>query len=103
VQLELAGGWRPIALLSTIGKTIEDIITKRIANAAGEKNLLPASQMGNRINRSFRELLLLLSLTSSNTTTPVLSCLPWSSNPCVSHTEYKGLPLIAQYVALYFL
>ena len=51
-QLQLAGGWRPIALLNTVGKVIEAIVAGRIADAAEVNNLLPANQMGNRRNRS---------------------------------------------------
>jgi hypothetical protein len=51
-QLQTASGWRPIALLSTIGKVIEAIIAERIAEAAENNHLLPQNQMGNRKNRS---------------------------------------------------
>jgi hypothetical protein len=51
-QLQLAGGWRPIALLNTVGKVIEAIVAERIADAAEANNFLPANQMGNRRNRS---------------------------------------------------
>jgi hypothetical protein len=35
------GPWRPIALLSTIGKIIESVTAKRLSNAAEEYSLLP--------------------------------------------------------------
>lgn len=46
------GGWRPIALLSTVGKVLEAIIGERIAGAAEERQILPEGQMGNRKGRS---------------------------------------------------
>ena len=42
------GGWRPISLLSIIGKVIEVIINDRIAKTAEEYKLLLKGQMGNR-------------------------------------------------------
>ena len=49
---EVAGSWRPIALLKTIGKVTEKIVTKRIKEAAEAHELLPPSQMGARAQRS---------------------------------------------------
>ena len=46
------GGWRPISLLSTIGKVIKATISDRIAEAAEEHKLLPEGQIGNRRQRS---------------------------------------------------
>jgi hypothetical protein len=46
------GAWRPIALLSTIGKVIETLTAKRIGKAAEENHLLPDTQMGARAGRS---------------------------------------------------
>ena len=43
-----AGGYRLIALLSSIGKVIEAIIAARISRAAKENGLLLEEQMGNR-------------------------------------------------------
>jgi hypothetical protein len=51
-QLRAPGGWRPISLLSTLGKVIEGIIGTRIADAAEAQRLLPEGQMGNRKGRS---------------------------------------------------
>jgi hypothetical protein len=51
-QYQTAGGYRPIALLSTIGKVIEALIGRRVARAAEENGLLPDGQMGNRPGRS---------------------------------------------------
>src|SRR5436190_2199399 len=45
-------GWRPISLLSTIGKVIKATIGDRIAKAAEEHKLLPEGQIGNRRQRS---------------------------------------------------
>jgi len=52
LQQQTAGAYRPISLLSTIGKVIEAIIGRRIASAAEAHKLLPTLQMGNRPKRS---------------------------------------------------
>jgi hypothetical protein len=54
------GAWRPIALLSTIGKVIETLIAKRIGKVAEENHLLPDTQMGARVGRSMEIALELL-------------------------------------------
>jgi len=54
------GAWRPIALLSTIGKVIETLAARRLSDLAERENLLPDSQMGNRRNRSVETALDLL-------------------------------------------
>jgi hypothetical protein len=46
------GAWRPIALLSTLGKVIETLAARRLSDLAEQEGLLPDSQMGNRRNRS---------------------------------------------------
>ena len=46
------GAWRPIALLSTIGKVIESLIAKRLGRVAEENHLLLDTQMGARAGRS---------------------------------------------------
>lgn len=46
------GSYRPIALMSTIGKVLERIIARRIAEAVEEHQLLPDTQMGARRGRS---------------------------------------------------
>ena len=46
------GAWRPIALLSTIGKLIETLLARRLGALAEREGLLPDTQMGNRRNRS---------------------------------------------------
>jgi len=45
-------GYRPIALLPTIGKVIEVVVARRVTEAAEANGLLPDEQMGNRANRS---------------------------------------------------
>jgi len=47
-----AKGWRPIALLSTVGKVIETIVARKLTDSAEENHLLPEGQMGNRRYRS---------------------------------------------------
>jgi hypothetical protein len=54
------GAWRPIALLSTIGKVIETLIAKRLSKVAEENGLLPEAQMGARAGRSTETALELL-------------------------------------------
>src|SRR5271167_4172872 len=52
--------WRPIALLSTIGKVMETVTAKRIQTLAEEHRLLPGAQMGARKGRSVETALELL-------------------------------------------
>src|ERR1700742_2902363 len=42
------GSWRPIALLNTIGKTMEALLARRLSDFAEKEGLLPDAQMGNR-------------------------------------------------------
>ena len=51
-QRELASRWRPISLLSYLGKPLEKILAGRLANATEAHNLLPPEQFGNHPNRS---------------------------------------------------
>ena len=51
-QLKNAGGWRPISLLSCVGKVVEAIIAAKITQMAEESGVLPPEQMGNRAGRS---------------------------------------------------
>jgi len=44
--------YRPIALLSTIGKVIESLAAHRLQDLAEQHNLIPNVQMGNRPNMS---------------------------------------------------
>lgn len=54
------GSWRPIALLSTIGKVIESVTATRIRDLAETHRLLPDCQMGARQGRSVETALDLL-------------------------------------------
>ena len=54
------GAWRPIALLSTLGKVFESVMAQRLSNLAEQHDLLPNTQMGNRKNRSTEAALELL-------------------------------------------
>ena len=54
------GAWRPIALLSTLGKIIETLLARRLSNLAKQEGLLPNCQIGNRTNRSTETALELL-------------------------------------------
>ena len=51
-QLRVPGGWRPISLLSCMGKLLEAIVAKRITKAAETQGWLPDGQFGNRAGRS---------------------------------------------------
>ena len=51
-QLRQAGGWRPISLLSCVGKVIEGLVAKKMTEAAEARGVLPPEQMGNRAGRS---------------------------------------------------
>lgn len=46
------GSWRPIALLSTIGKLLETLVARRLSSAAEKHSLVSRTQMGNRRGRS---------------------------------------------------
>jgi hypothetical protein len=46
------GAWRPIALLSTIGKLIETLAARRLSALAEQEGLLLDTQIGNQKNRS---------------------------------------------------
>ena len=54
------GAWRPIALLSTLGKIMETVLARKITDLAENHRLLPSSQMGNRKQRSTETALELL-------------------------------------------
>ena len=55
-----AKSYRPIALLDTIGKILEEIVAKRLSDIAEANNFLPKNQMGARRNRSTETALELL-------------------------------------------
>lgn len=44
--------WRPISLLSTLGKALESILATRISYLVEEHNLLPNTHIGGRVGRS---------------------------------------------------
>lgn len=46
------GAWRPIALLSTLGKVLESVMACRLSELAEQHQLLPGTQIGNRKNKS---------------------------------------------------
>jgi Reverse transcriptase (RNA-dependent DNA polymerase)/Endonuclease-reverse transcriptase len=56
----LAKAWRPISLLSTLGKILEAVIAERISYAAETWGLLPANHFGARKQRSAEQALMLL-------------------------------------------
>jgi hypothetical protein len=55
-----AKAWRPISLLSTLGKLLEAVIAERISFAVETYRLLPANHFGARKQRSAEQALLLL-------------------------------------------
>jgi hypothetical protein len=56
----LAKAWRPISLLSTLGKTLEAVIAERISYAVETYGLLPTNHFGARKQRSTEQALILL-------------------------------------------
>jgi hypothetical protein len=56
----LAKAWRPISLLSTLGKLLEAVVAERISYAVETYGLLPANHFGARKQRSAEQVLLLL-------------------------------------------
>jgi hypothetical protein len=55
-----AKAWRPISLLSTLGKLLEAVVAERISYAVETYGLLPANHFGARKQRSAEQALLLL-------------------------------------------
>ncbi|XP_044715289.1 reverse transcriptase (RNA-dependent DNA polymerase) domain-containing protein [Hirsutella rhossiliensis] len=55
----IAKAWRPISLLSTLGKILEAVVAERISYAVETYGLLPANHFGARKRRSEQALLLL--------------------------------------------
>lgn len=51
-EMDQAGSWRPITLLSSLGKVVEAILSRRITNFAERTGVLPEGQMGNRTARN---------------------------------------------------
>jgi len=56
----LAKAWRPISLLSTLGKSLEAVVAERISYAVETYGLLPSNHFGARKQRSAEQALLLL-------------------------------------------
>jgi hypothetical protein len=56
----VAKAWRPISLLSTLGKALESIIAERISYAVETLGLLPTNHFGARKRRSTEQALVLL-------------------------------------------
>ena len=56
----VAKAWRPISLLSTLGKTLESVVAERISHAVETSGLLPTNHFGARKKRSAEQALLLL-------------------------------------------
>ncbi|KJZ68284.1 hypothetical protein HIM_12324 [Hirsutella minnesotensis 3608] len=56
----VAKAWRPISLLSTLGKILEAVVAERISYAVETYGLLPANHFGARKRRSAEQALLLL-------------------------------------------
>ncbi|KAK0368754.1 hypothetical protein CLIM01_13892 [Colletotrichum limetticola] len=56
----IAKAWRPISLLSTLGKVLESVVAERISHAIETFGLLPTSHFGARKQRSAEQALLLL-------------------------------------------
>ena len=56
----VAKAWRPISLLSTLGKTLESVVAERISHVVETSSLLPTNHFGARKKRSAEQALLLL-------------------------------------------
>jgi hypothetical protein len=56
----VAKSWRPISLLSTLGKALESVVAERISHAVETSGLLPTNHFGARKKRSAEQALLLL-------------------------------------------
>ncbi|KAK1837939.1 hypothetical protein CCHR01_19435, partial [Colletotrichum chrysophilum] len=56
----MAKAWRPISLLSTLGKVLESVLAERISHAVETFGLLPTSHFGARKQRSAEQALVLL-------------------------------------------
>jgi hypothetical protein len=57
---KVAKSWRPISLLSTLGKILEAVIADRISYAVETFGFLPTNHFGGRKQRSAEQALLLL-------------------------------------------
>lgn len=56
----LAKAWRPISLLSTLGKLLEAVLAERLSHAVEAYGLLPTNHFGARKQRSAEQALMLL-------------------------------------------
>ncbi|KAJ0126328.1 Kinesin-like protein 6, partial [Fusarium oxysporum f. sp. albedinis] len=56
----IAKAWRPISLLSTLGKLLEAVVAERISHAVETHGLLPTNHFGARKQRSAEQALMLL-------------------------------------------
>ncbi len=56
----MAKAWRPILLLSTLGKILEAVVAERISHAVETHGLLPTNHFGARKQRSAEQALMLL-------------------------------------------
>jgi ribonuclease HI len=56
----VAKAWRPISLLSTLGKILESVVAERISHAVETFGLLPTNHFGARKKRSAEQALVLL-------------------------------------------
>src|ERR1700754_3011465 len=56
----LAKAWRPISLLSTLGKILEAVVVERISYVVETFGLLPTNHFGARKKRSAEQALVLL-------------------------------------------
>lgn len=56
----IAKAWRPISLLSTLGKILESVVADRLSHAVETFGLLPTNHFGARKKRSAEQALLLL-------------------------------------------
>jgi len=56
----IPGSWRPISLLSTLGKLLESVIAERLSFLVEEFGMLPATHFGARKRRSTEQALILL-------------------------------------------
>ena len=52
--------WRPMSLLSTLGKILEAVVAKRISFMAEKHSLLPENHFGARKRRSAEQVIVLL-------------------------------------------
>ncbi|OAQ58570.1 reverse transcriptase [Purpureocillium lilacinum] len=55
-----ARAWRPVSLLSTLGKVLEAVVAERVSYAVETHGLLPANHFGARKRRSAEQALILL-------------------------------------------